>query len=155
MRRFDYYAGVLILASAMFFGQMMAARHGQADTAQAQTGTAKVPDVVRAHRFELVDADGGVRARIWVDKGRSTLTLGNASERSQTVIAQGKNDFTFGSTDSHGENAILIGSDAVNGSVVLLNGKQNHNVLISTDEKGKPSINFGSDGTVTTLPGTP
>ena len=154
MRRFDYYAGVLILASALFLGQM-ASRHGSSDTAQAQTATAKIPDVVRAHRFELVDSDGGVRALIWVNKGRSTLTLGNTSERAQTVIAQGKSDFTFGSTDSHGESALLMGSDAVNGSVILLNGKQNHNVLIATDEKGKPSINFGSDGSVTTLPDSP
>jgi hypothetical protein len=89
MRRFDYYAGVLILASALFLGQM-AARHGSMTSAQAQgEATATTTQAQGGAATGTTQAQGGAATGTTQAQGGAAATATQAQGGAATDTAQG------------------------------------------------------------------
>lgn len=175
MRRFDYYAGVLILASALFLGQM-AARHGSTtiaqaqgeaattatqaqggaatDTAQTQGETAKVPDVLKAHELQLVDAKGRLRATLQASDSGTTLRLSTPDGKTNTDLSQSSDGgMILLGADSSNSTAVVLGASNKGSSWMTLYGDHTSIQAATKDgDANSPHISFQKGDETTTLP---
>ena len=81
-------------------------------TATATTAASQDPAVVRAQRFELVDAGGTVRARIaFLPDGRPLIALFDESGQVRASLAQNlEREYGFGITDGQGTSRFAVGT---------------------------------------------
>lgn len=123
LRRFVFAAAVLVAALAAIYA------------------TQPVPQVVRAHSFEVIDNSGKVRAKMAVQpNGESFIQVNNEQEHPRAaLVASASGVTTIGIFDAQGQAVASLGTDAVSGSgIISANDAGGHTrvALIAEDSHG-------------------
>lgn len=114
-------------------------------------GMSSAPEVIRAQRFELVDAEGKVRGALGIGRGQPVLAF--ADEAGKTRVLLGLSDDGtpgLGLADAEGEvrAVVRVGEDG-RPRVDLRNEGEKTRAVLELNEDGSGALRlFGEDGEV-------
>ncbi len=112
----------------------MALMHGL-PAARAQTSA--IPDVIKAHKFELIDAQGKARAKLYIDEYGPVLALNDAKGKHRAVLYID----SFGGTDlainnANGEPRAVLKVLGGSPELILYDANGNYGVVLDIRKHG-------------------
>ncbi len=121
----------------------MALMHGQ-PVARAQTSA--IPNVIKAHKFELVDANGKPRAALAVSKYGAGLGLNDVTGTTRAILSVGASGSRLDLSDAIGKTRVALGVDDGPG-LALYDANEKIRAAISVDEEGPALYLADANGT--------
>jgi len=120
VKRIDYYCGIFILAAAIVIGGS-----GQR-TGNAQAAKLSVPNVIKAHEFDLTDTNGHLGVEISMKNSAPTIFLYDRNGKPRVLVT----------VDEGGLGTVAIGGDDIKVKAMLGENSSGTGMVVLRNAQG-------------------